>query len=178
MRRTPRQQFPRDALVRAYIDARVPDQEELSQLPGMGPRFRAIQTARAEFLNEAFLDRASTAELQAALGRFYETVAPPALHAESLRRRAEIVRHALAHLSRSSDTIAAKAEHCLAPGGPYRVAGLGPAFWSALFQALDPQRNPGWTLAVQAGLRRLGLARWRAADGPGRVYAALLDAYG
>ena len=52
------------------------------------------------------------------------------------------------------------------------------AFWSALLQGLDPQRNPAWTPAVVAGLRRLGLARWRTHDGPDRVYAGLLDAYG
>ena len=52
-------------------------------------------------------------------------------------------------------------------GGAYHVAGLGPPFWSALLQGLQPSRHPGWTPAVLLGLQRLGLARWRTGDGPG-----------
>ena len=66
----------------------------------------------------------------------------------------------------------------MAPDGPLHVAGLGPAFWSALFQAAKRTRRPGWTPAVVAGFRRLGLARWRSGDGPAAVYAGLLAAYG
>ena len=45
---------------------------------------------------------------------------------------------------------------CLAPDGPYHVAGLGPVFWSALFQAARRARRPGWTPAVR---RRVAAAR-------------------
>src|SRR5262249_42339089 len=45
------------------------------------------------------------------------------------------------------------------------------------FQLVDPLQHPAWTPAVEAGLRRLGLARWSAQDGPGQVYAAVLDVY-
>src|SRR5262249_44818340 len=109
--------------------------------------------------------------------RFYEAVVEPPLHGATLLRRRGIVRHALCHLLRCPDLLPRKAERCLAADGPYNVPGLGPAFWSAVFQALDPARHPAWTPAVEVGLRRLGLAPWRRQDGPGLVCAALVAAY-
>src|SRR5581483_5289831 len=75
------------------------------------------------------------------------------------------------------DPLPRKAARCLATDGAYSVPGLGPAFWSALFQGLDPQRHPAWTPAVITGLRRLGLDAWQAHDGPAAVYATLLETY-
>src|SRR5207237_8150221 len=69
----------------------------------------------------------------------------------------------------------AKRARCLDRRGAYHVAGLGPAFWSAAAQALDPDRHPSWTAATLAGARRLGLAP-RSANGPDAVYADFLDA--
>src|SRR5262249_45075538 len=109
---------------------------------------------------------------------FHEACVRPPLHGEALCRRAGLVRHALGHLLRGRDPFPRKAEHCLAADGPYHVAGLGPSFWSAVFQALDPQRHAAWTPAVEAGLRRLGLVSWQAQDRPGRVYAVILEAHG
>src|SRR5262249_14758778 len=143
------------------------------QLPELGPRFAAVLDARETLLSGSFLDHASEAEFQTALLRFHEACARPPLYAETLRRRAGVVRHALAHLLRCPDPLPHKAERCLAPEGAYHVAGLGLAFWSALFQALDPGRNPGWTPGIEAGLRRLGLARWRPQARPARLYPAL-----
>jgi hypothetical protein len=68
-------------------------------------------------------------------------------------------------------------DRCLAPTGTYFVAGLGPAFWSAVAQALDHTRYPAWTAATLAGLSRLGLARWHSGDGATAVYAAMLATY-
>jgi len=79
---------------------------------------------------------------------------------------------------RCADPLPRKMERVLAPDGPYRVPGLGPAFWSAVFQGLDPLRHPAWLSVIEAGVLRLGLTRRRSTDGPGRVYASLLDAYG
>src|SRR5207248_224484 len=136
--------FPVGPLLRAYRDAGLPSAEDLSQLPEFGPRFRAVLAAPGEFLSKAYVDRASEVEYQSALGRFYEACVPHALHAPALLRRAGVVRHALSHLLRCPDPLPQKAERCLAPGGPYHVTGLGPSFWSALFQALDPVHHPAW----------------------------------
>jgi hypothetical protein len=179
--RQPRQPGRQDhllaALLRAYTDPGVPTPDELSQLPGLGPRFRAVQAARGEFLAEAFLDGAGDADLRAALVRFNGACVQPPLHADVFTRRVGIVRHALGHLLRCPDPLPVKLGRCLAADGPYYVAGLGPAFWSGLAQALDPARYPAWLPAVEVGLRRLGLASWQASDGPAAVYAGLLRAY-
>src|SRR5262249_17475574 len=88
------------------------------------------------------------------------------------------VRHGLAYLLRGVDALPLKMENLLSPAGIYHVPGLGPSFWSALLQGTQPNRLPGWTPSVLAGLRRLGLARWRSGAGPGAVYAALQTAFG
>jgi MoxR-like ATPase len=165
-------------LLRAYIDAGVRPGSELGQVPGLGPRLKAVLAAGGEFANPSFVDSGSETDFQAALVRFYEACVQPALHMDTVRRRAGIIRHALGHLLRCPDPLPRKAERCLATGGPYFVAGLGPSFWSALFQALDPLQYPAWTPATMAGLRRLELVRWSDSDGPGQIYAALLDVYG
>jgi 5-methylcytosine-specific restriction protein B len=165
------------ALLRAYTDAGVPDLEDLGRLPGLGPRFAAVRAARADFLADAFLETAGDAAFAAALAHFYEACVRPPLHREVPARRAGIVRHAVGHLLRCPDALPVKLERCLAADGPYHVAGLGPAFWSALAQALDPVRHPAWVPAVETGLRRLGLASWRTSDTPAAVYGALLRAY-
>src|SRR4051812_15897697 len=90
--------LPLRPLLRAYVEAGPPDKEGLSRLPALGPRFRAVLAAPAEFLSEAFVDQAAEADFQAALLRFYEAVTPFPLHADALRRRAGMVRHALGHL--------------------------------------------------------------------------------
>jgi MoxR-like ATPase len=164
--------LPVGPLLRAYA-ARLPSTDDLSQLPELGPRFQAILAARDGLLSEAFLDGASEAEFQNSLRAFYEACAPPALHVETVRRRAGLVRHALNHLTRGAESLPRKVDHVLATDGPYRVAGLGPAFWSAVFQGLDPHRHPAWLPLIETGLRRVGLAHWRPVDGPGRVYATL-----
>ena len=168
---------PLAPLWNAYVAAGLPSAAELGRLPGLGPRFSAVLSATARFLYPAFLDEASDADLCAALERFYEAVVDPPLHADAIRSRIGIVRHGLECLLRGRDSLPARMEACLAAGGPYHVAGLGPAFWSALFQAAQRARRPGWTPDVIAGLRRLGLAPRRSGDGPAAVYAVLLAAY-
>jgi hypothetical protein len=169
--------LPLAPLLRAYLDAGPPTGEDLARLPGYGDRVRAVLAAPRDFFNDAFLDGAGEQDFEAALLRFYEACVQPALHAEALRRRSGFLRHALAHLLRCPDPLPRKAERCLEPGGPYHVAGLGPAFWSALFQALDPTQYPSWTPAVALGLRRLGLARWPAGYSLAQVYPAMLGTY-
>jgi hypothetical protein len=171
------QRLPLVPLLRAYADAGIPRVEQLGRLPGIGARCQAVLAVRSQLLAESFLDSASAAEFQAALARFCEACVDVAPTLETLRGRAGVIRHALGHLLRCPDPLVRKAERCLDPGGAYHVAELGPDFWSALFQGLDPTRYAGWTATTEAGLRRLGLARWRPSRRPGRVYAAILDAY-
>ena len=168
---------PLAPLWNSYVSAGLPSAAELGRLPGQGPRFSAVLSATARFLYPAFLDEASDADLCAALLRFYEAVVDPPLHADAIRCGVGIVRHGLGCVLRGRDPLPARMEACLAPGGPYHVPGLGPAFWSALFQAAQRARRPGWTPAVLAGLRRIGLDCWASGDGPTAVYAGLLGTY-
>jgi MoxR-like ATPase len=177
MRHSRRSSLPLVPLLRAYTDAGILAAEELATLPDLGPRFRAVLAARADLLRDEFLDGAPDADFRQALSAFYQQTVQPPLQVAAVGRRAGLVRHALGHLLRCPDPLPVKAERLLAPQGAYHVPGLGPAFWSALFQTLDPQRHPGWTPATLAGLSRLGLARWAPGVGLGAVYAGLLDSY-
>jgi 5-methylcytosine-specific restriction protein B len=177
MKKSTRQHLPLAPLLHAYARAGVLNTAELHHLPYLGPRFAAILSATAKFLYADFLDNASAAELSDALARFYEACVQPPLHVETLRRRGGIVRHGLAYLLRSRDPLPIKAAACVDVSGAYHVAGLGPQFWSALLQALSPQRHPGWTPAILAGLERLGLATWRRSDRAEIVYSGLMSAY-
>ncbi len=175
MKTSSRKHLPLRPLLNAYLSAGLPTAAELGRLPGVGPRFSAVLSATARFLYPAYLDEASDADLGASLLRFYEAVVDPPLHGDSLRRGVGVVRHGLGCLLHGRDALPVKWEACISPDGPYHVAGLGPAFWSALFQAVRRTRRPGWTPAVLAGLRRFGLDAWRPGDGP--AYASLLAAY-
>src|SRR5262249_32696281 len=134
-------------------------------------------SARADWVRDDFLDAAPAADFQAAVLRFYTAVVQPPLHAATLGHRSGLVRHGLAHLLRSPDPLPVKLGRCLHATGPSHVAGLGPAFWSATAQALDPDRHPAWTAPVVAGLRRLGLLAEGRGDGAVDVYAMLSDVY-
>jgi hypothetical protein len=177
MKASSREHLPLAPLLHAYTRDGVPSLAELHHLPGLGQRFAAVLSASAKFLFPEFVDNAPVEQLAEALARFYEACVQPPLYAETLRRRAGVVRHGLAYLLRGRDPLPVKAAACLSASGPYHVAGLGQPFWSALLQGLQPARHPGWTPAILAGLHRLGLARWRRGDGPEVVYAALLSAY-
>jgi uncharacterized protein (DUF2461 family) len=169
--------LPLGPLLQAYTRAGVPSPAQLNGLAGLGPRCDAVAGATARFLYADFLDAAPESDLAEALVRFYEACVRPPLHAPTLCRRAGLVRHGLAYLLRGRDPLPAKTAACLAPSGPYHVGGLGPQFWSAALQALDPAHNPSWTAETLEGLRRLGLLCPRPADGPAEVYADLVAAY-
>jgi uncharacterized protein (DUF2461 family) len=177
MKKSTEEHLPLAPLLHAYTRAGIPSLSELHHLPGLGPRFAAILSASVKFLFPDFLDSAPVEQLAEALTRFYEACVEPPLHGETLRRRAGIVRHGLAYLLRGRDPLPVKAAACLSTSGAYHVPGLGPRFWSALLQGLEPSRHPGWTPAILAGLDRLGLANWRRGDGLEVIYSALLTAY-
>ncbi len=177
MRHPRRPPLPLTPLLRAYADAGLVPVAELGKLPALGPRFRAVLAARDRLLREDFLDRAPEDEFREALAEFYQSCVQPPLQLAVLGRRAGLVRHALGHLLRCPDPLPHRVERLLSPQGAYHIPGLGPSFWSALFQALDPQRHPGWLPTTLAGLRRLGLAPRDRGAGPGAVYAELIEAY-
>jgi hypothetical protein len=166
-----REHLPLGPLLHGYLAGGLPSLAGLQHLPGIGARFEAIESASVRFLYPDFLDNSPPDSLRDALVRFHDAVVRPALHADSLRRRAGFVRHGLAYLLRGKDSPAAKMEAVLSPTGPYHVPGLGPSFWSAVLQGCQPLRHPGWTPAILAGLRRLGLAP---GGTPTQVYTALL----
>ncbi len=177
MRSSSRDGLPLVPLLHAYLAGGLPTPAALHALPGLGPRFAAVLGASARFLYTEFLDRAGDDEVRDALERFYQAVVPLPLHADTLRRRAGFIRHALAALLHGQDAPPRKLEACLCPTGAYHVPGLGPAFWSALIQALAPARQPGWTALSRSGAERLGLVRLPSSAGPAAVYAALTEAH-
>ena len=79
------------------------------------------------------------------LTRFYEAVVDPPLHADALRGHIGVVRHGVNCLLHGRDPLPLRFEACVAPRATYHVAGLGPVFWSALFQAAQRAMRPGWT---------------------------------
>src|SRR5262249_38748242 len=149
--------LPLEPLLHAYTEAGVPDLAGLERLPGLGPRFTAILAARETLAGLDWLDRTPDGIFQTVIVQFYEACVWPPLHAARLRSRARVVRHALTPLLNCPDPLPQKIERCLLADGPYFIAGLGPAFWSALAQAIDPRRHPGWTPAIEAGAIRLGM---------------------
>ncbi len=177
MRSTSRHALPLVPLLHAYLADGVPTAAALHALPGLGPRFAAVLGATVRFFYADFLDRAGDDDFAAALERFYTAVVALPLHTATLRRRAGFVRHALAALLHGQDSLPRKLEACLDAGGTYHVPGLGPAFWSALAQALAPARHPGWAPPCLAGAQRLGLLGPAAGAGPAAVYAGLMQAH-
>ncbi len=171
--RAPRgQPLPVVPLLRAYAAA-APGDAAADAVPGLGPRRRAIRAARDGLLSETFLAGASESDFQATLLRFYEAVTTAPLHGETVSRRAGMLRHGLGHVLRCPDPLPQRLGRCLSADGAYHVPGVGPAFWSAVAQALDPERNPAWLPGVLRGLRRLGFKEGEPAAG----YSALMRAY-
>lgn len=172
-----RKPLPLAPLLRIYSEAGLLEPSQLVQLPDIGPRFAAIAAARESLLSETFLDHASEAEFETALVAFHKACVRAPRPTDTLGSGAGVIRHALGHLLRCPDPLPRRAERCLTPRGPYYVAELNLEFWSALFQALDLAHNPGWTPFIEAGLRRLRLARWHSQAQAAQVYPALRDTY-
>jgi MoxR-like ATPase len=173
----PHRRLPLTPLLRAYVGGAPQPVERLAERPEVRSRVQEILAARQIWLRDEFIDGAASEEFLAAVSQFYRAVVHPPLHAETLVRRIDLVRHGIAHLVRSRDPLPVRLDRCLSPTGTYFVAGLGPAFWSAVVQALDHKRYPAWTAATLAGLSRLGLARWHSGDGTTAVYSAMLATY-
>jgi 5-methylcytosine-specific restriction protein B len=177
MKHTPRLLAPLVPLLRSYVEAGLPETATLVQVPGYGERLQAVLAARQHLLQPAFLEKTSEKEFRQALEAFYEATVQPPLHRAVVRQRSGFLRHALVHLVHGREPLVLKVPRYLQPAGTYFLSGLGLAFWSALFQGLEPQRYPGGTHAVLAGLRRLGQEGARREDQPVALYLYLLSLY-
>jgi hypothetical protein len=125
----------------------------------LGRRIDAVLRARGAWLNDQFLRGASDEEFLEQVAEFYEHVVPAPFFGTSLRRHAGRIRRGVEHLAQSADEIAVRINRCLNRKGVFAVPGVGPAFWSAIAQSLDPLRLPAWTPEIVKGARRLGLVR-------------------
>jgi hypothetical protein len=141
------------------MGAGIPALESLAALPTLGRRIDAVLRARGAWLNDQFLRSASDHEFAEKVAEFYEQVVPSPFFSASLRRHSSRVRRGVEHLTQSTEEIAVKINRCLNRRGVFAVAGIGPAFWSAIAQSLDPLRLPAWTPEIVKGARRLGLIR-------------------
>jgi hypothetical protein len=168
MRTHRRSLLPLAPLLRAYAEAALP----IAEIPGT----RAAAIRSADWFGDDRLDTLGADEFGSVVVHFYEAVVKPPLHVLTLNRRAGLVRHGLTHLLRNPDPLPLKFGRCVADDGPYFVRGIGPTFWSAAVQVLDPLRHPAWTPETLAGSRRLGLLSDRRQE-PTAVYSGLLAVY-
>lgn len=134
--------------------ARVPLGPLLDQFRSTPP---AAPTAAEAAIRAADWLRAdhSDADLADKLTAFADAVLPLPFHRGVIARRVRLIRYALNHLARGHDPLPTRFGRCVDPAGMYHVAGLGPSFWSAVAQALDPDRTPRWCPAVERGLARV-----------------------
>lgn len=167
--------LPAGPLLDEYVAAGPATADQLGDDLAAGPRARAVFTARADWLADAFLDAAGADVFRAAAVDFANLVSNAAT-ADAVGRHAALVRFAVAHLVRCPDSAPRKIERCVHPNGPYFVAGVSPSFWAALLQATDPRQLPSWSAVTFTGLRRLGFALDEAAR-PAVVYRAARSAY-
>ncbi|MFN8500090.1 MAG: AAA family ATPase [Anaerolineae bacterium] len=159
------------ALIEEYFD-------QGAHLSGWTLRARErVEAVRAAFFNPDFLERATDAELVRALTAYYKQVVAVPLLYRAIETAPGRLRLALRTLLDEDADLAARVDAVLLPSSPLHQPGLGKSFYSPLFQALDPERNPLWNNRTEAGLRALGLNRWQASDSPGGRYLAIQSAY-
>ncbi|MFN8472379.1 MAG: AAA family ATPase [Anaerolineae bacterium] len=159
------------ALIEEYFD-------QGAHLSGWTLRARErVEAVRAAFFNSDFLERASDGELVSALTAYYKQVVAVPLLYRAIETAPGRLRLALRTLLDEDANLAARVDSVLLPSSPLHQSGLGKSFYSPLFQALDPERNPLWNNRTEAGLRALGLNRWKPSDSPGSRYLAIQSAY-
>ncbi len=108
-------------------------------------------------LRAATLDDLSDDALHAELMQLIAPVLPVSFHTAAFTREGRFLRHAFAHLLRGQDPLPERLARCVTPGAAYHIAGLGPAFWSAVVRAANPTEMPLWCPALERGLQALGL---------------------
>ena len=163
-----------DEQVRALVEAYF---EQGAHLSGWTLKARErVVRVRAGFFNAAFLEQAGDEALVAALVEFYKDVVTIPLRYRAVEQAPNRVRQALLRLLDTDIDLADRVDLVLQPRSPLYQPGLGKTFYSPLLQALDPDHNPFWNNRVEAGLRALGMQRWKAADTPGTRYLAIQSA--
>ncbi len=105
------------------------------------------------------------------------TVAVP-LYAQTLVRYPQRLREGLEYLGSlgPSTQIESTVDQFLTPTGRFNIPGIGKAFWSTFFMAVDPQQHPSWNNKTERALADMGLAGWSRSDSPGVVYARIAAA--
>lgn len=155
------------ALVEEYFDAGA-------HLSGWTLKARErVDLVRQSFFNPSFLEGASDSALVAALTAYYKDVVTIPLRYRAVETAPNRVRQALLRLLDTEIELADRVDLVLQPRSPLYQPGLGKSFFSPLLQALDPTRNPLWNNRTEAGLRRLGMQRWKGTDTPGSRYTAI-----
>lgn len=163
-----------DEQVRALVEAYF---EQGAHLSGWTLKARErVARVRDRFFNTQFLEQATDETLVAALTEFYKDVVTIPLRYRAIEQAPNRVRQALLRLLDTDIELADRVDLVLQPRSPLYQAGLGKSFYSPLLQALDPDRHPFWNNRVEAGLRTLGMQRWKAADTPGSRYLAIQSA--
>jgi hypothetical protein len=148
-----------------------------AEFPLLGTRIRAITAARTSWLNADFITSAPDPVFRAAVRDFYCACVRSGWHADVIDRHADRLRRGATQFLDAPTPAARRLDECLVPGGALFVPGLGPAFWSAVLQALSPGAAPAWTPDVVAGLARLAMWLPGAGAAPAVFYAALSLAY-
>lgn len=146
----------------------------LKRPPVSHARDMAISTATREWLNPEWLAQADEASLRGRLLPFYECVVDPPLHCDTVTRRVRFLRHGLNHILNGTDPVGTRLDRCVLPNGPYFQPGFGLQFWSAVLQATEPDRYPGWTPHSRLAMTRLNLWKRSNRDTPGQQYNRLL----
>ena len=107
-------------------------------------------------VNLAELDSLPSLELAEQLRRFYLDAVPLPWHANTITRNVALIRHGINHLLRGTEPLPVKFARCVQPRGVYFVVGRGPALWSAIVKAMNPECFPAWSPGVAWGLIRVG----------------------
>jgi hypothetical protein len=154
MKRIRAERLPLGPLLRSFVAGR--NNFEPASIPLLQRRSQAIQAARTTLCCANFLDHASDAEFAAAWQKFYSDAGATHHNPDSAQKHQVWVRYALNHLLRCPDPLPVKIERILSEDGPYHVPGFGPEIWSAIFQALAPDRCPAWLPQTELALCRLG----------------------
>ena len=165
------------ALLQSYTAAGVPTAAELQHVPGLGSRFALVLSTRTEFLHSSFIHSADKESFRQTLLSAYRQCQPLAVFPNQLEKKADLLRHGLSHLLHCPDSLWQKLDRFLAPNGAYFIPGLGEAFWSAMFQAVDPLLVPAALSTVWEGVSKIGLLTGVATMNAVTRYGKLIELY-
>lgn len=135
------------------------------------PKFKgAVEKIQKGFFAEGVLDSKSDDELVGLAVDLYKSIVSPPMFVGSLKKNPTRLRQGIRFLLDNQGDMVACADAVLADDSPFAMRGVGKAFWSLFFMALDPAKNPYWNNKTEDALRKMGLADWRGSDSPGLIY--------